>query len=305
MNRQIAHDTWQNTLDYALKLSTFCARVALAQYEDGKDWVNEQPVSSDMYKYDPWPKVRANPRTVETKFDQCQCGAKTRGGQDVNKPTSLWASDGDLTFYFEGLRCGALPDRCNGNHATLRGELASEAQVWPWDMAQRLAWGVQRLLARRKWQRIPTDNATTGTFAVDTCADSSSGTMMASSSNSYPTAVKSAARPKGTGCPGCQRNRPMDHTDHNRVRGVCRYPDVESVNYPCLGCRASVLRSDPRHTHSEEPALRRRIPTMRSRQPGHGLHDTPTWPEKRALHLKHRRFHEQDDDREDEEAMPQ
>ena len=30
MNRQIAHDTWQNTLDYALKLSTFCAGVALA-----------------------------------------------------------------------------------------------------------------------------------------------------------------------------------------------------------------------------------------------------------------------------------
>ena len=202
-----------------------------------------------MYEYPPWTKVREHPRTVVGKFHQCQCGAKTQDGQHINKPTSLWASDYDLVHYLDGLVCGTLPNMCNGNHAELRGHLAKDAQVWPWGMAQRMAWGVQRLLARRKWQRIPADYVSTGTFAVGQPVGSLSGTMRTSSSSSFPTATKSAAQPNFQGCPGCKRKRPKDHTDHNRVPGVCRYPDVVSIDYPCPGCRAGASRTDARHKH--------------------------------------------------------
>ena len=131
MNRQIAPETWKESLKYAERLSRFCAYVALAQYEDGRDWVNEQPTSSDMYEYHPWPKVREHPRTVVGKFHQCQCGAKTQDGQHINKPTSLWASDYDLVHYLDGLVCGTLPNMCDGNHAELREHLAKDAQVLP------------------------------------------------------------------------------------------------------------------------------------------------------------------------------
>eukprot|EP00959_Pyramimonas_sp_CCMP1952_P018335 388135-Pyramimonas_sp.AAC.1 len=99
MNRQLYPDTWQESLECALKLSTFCAAVALAQYGDGRDWLNEQPTSSDMYTYDPWPKVREHPRTVAGNFHMCQMGARATDGGHVNKPTSIWASGYDLIYY--------------------------------------------------------------------------------------------------------------------------------------------------------------------------------------------------------------
>eukprot|EP00959_Pyramimonas_sp_CCMP1952_P240177 5018899-Pyramimonas_sp.AAC.1 len=36
----------------------------------------------------------------------------------------------------------------------LRGADASASQVWPWRLADRLAWGVEPLPHRRKWQRV-------------------------------------------------------------------------------------------------------------------------------------------------------
>ena len=38
VNRYNATDSWNQSLEYALRLSSFCAVVALAQYEDGRDW---------------------------------------------------------------------------------------------------------------------------------------------------------------------------------------------------------------------------------------------------------------------------
>eukprot|EP00959_Pyramimonas_sp_CCMP1952_P328411 6875519-Pyramimonas_sp.AAC.1 len=120
MNRQLFPDTWEESLDYALKLSTFCAVVALAQYDDGRDWLNEQPTASDMYTYDPWPKVREHPRTVVGNFHMCQMGARTKDGGHVNKPTSLWAYDYDLIYYVDGIKCGDIAGACDGNHVMLR-----------------------------------------------------------------------------------------------------------------------------------------------------------------------------------------
>ena len=231
MNRQIHPQSWKQRLDYALKLGSFCGRVALAQYDDGRDWLNEQPTNSDLYDYEPWPRVRQHPRTVIGRFHQCQTGARTQDGQHINKSTDLWASDYDLIYYLDGLVCGSLPDICNGTHVHLHGEDAAAAQVWPWDMARRIAWGVLRLLSRRRWQ--------TGYY--------------------FPGADDNPAQR----CPGCRRRRPRDHEEHSRIQGECRVWDTPTVVYPCPGCKANAPRSDPRHTRSVDPAQRCRVTMMR------------------------------------------
>eukprot|EP00973_Karenia_brevis_P004324 592839-Karenia_brevis.AAC.1 len=96
LNRHIHPNTWQQTLDASLELGRFCGRMAMHQYVRKRDWLNEQPSASDLYKYNPWPQVQANPRTVVARFHQCQLGAKTRSNKHIFKPTDIWASDYDL-----------------------------------------------------------------------------------------------------------------------------------------------------------------------------------------------------------------
>ena len=103
MNRHLHPQTWNEHLDDALKLGSFCGEVALAQYGDERDWLNEQPTNSDLYAYAPWPQVRQHPRTVIGRFHQCQTGARTQYGQHIKKSTDLWASDYDLIYYLDGL----------------------------------------------------------------------------------------------------------------------------------------------------------------------------------------------------------
>ena len=129
MNRQLYPETWEESRDYALKLSTCCAVVVLPQFGDGRDWLNGQPTASDLYVYNIWPKVREHPRTVVGSFHMCQMGARTAEGGHVNKPTSLWASDDDLIYYVDGLKCGDIEGACDGNHIMLRGADAAASQV--------------------------------------------------------------------------------------------------------------------------------------------------------------------------------
>ena len=144
----------------------------------------EQPQSSRLFDHQPWPAVTQHRRTVQITMHQCQTGAKSKHGRyHVKKPTTFWASDYDLVCYLDGLVCGTLPRRCNGQHITLRGSEASAAQVWPWDLAQRIPWGVLKLLHRRRWQ---------------------DGYMLASN---YRTGA-------AVTCPGCRAGRSADHPHH-------------------------------------------------------------------------------------------
>ena len=105
MNKTLFPETWARNAPVAIELGKFCGRVAKAQYADGRDWLNEQPAGSDLYKYDPWPEVLRHERTKSVIFDQCQLGAKDeRTGQTIKKPTELVCSDADLIYYLEGLR---------------------------------------------------------------------------------------------------------------------------------------------------------------------------------------------------------
>ena len=101
LNRQINHESWREKLDYALTLGQLCRKVALDQFDDNRDWVDEQPSASGLYSYAPWPIVRQHPRTVVGRFHQCQTGARTQDGHHISKPTDLWASGYDLTHYLD------------------------------------------------------------------------------------------------------------------------------------------------------------------------------------------------------------
>ena len=250
MNRRLYPETWQEHYDYAYILGRFCGEVALAQDDDDLDWLAEQPVGSELYDLEPWPQVRARRRTTRVKFDQCQCNAKTSWGQSIKKATEIWASDGDLTYYLEGLRCGAIPEACNGDHYELRGTELRAAQVWPWQMAARISWGILRLLQRRKWQQLKPAGVSTG---------HSGSSFPAVSSSAAPAAAAPAARDEPEAwrqCPGCRRRRPDDHEDHTRIQGHCLKPNVQTVIYPCPACRAGRPMMDSAHTNSDAEANR-------------------------------------------------
>ena len=51
LTRQINQTSWQEGLDYAVKLGQFCGTVSLAHFEDSRDWVNDQPFAGDLYTY--------------------------------------------------------------------------------------------------------------------------------------------------------------------------------------------------------------------------------------------------------------
>lgn len=49
-------------------------------------------------------------------------------------------------------------------------------------------------------------------------------------------------------CMGCRRNRVGTDPSHNRVEGVCKYPNVTLVVWGCPGCRMDKDSSHPSHT---------------------------------------------------------
>ena len=151
---------------------------------------------------EPWPRVCAHPRHFRISFDQCQLGQRNSKGQPVRKPTELRASDPDLLHYFQHLTCGRFPRLCNGHHEPLTGHEAYRARIWPWAFARRLAWGIIRLMRKKHWRP--------------------------QHSGHYPTLPDAQVT-----CTACKRRWRSDHIEHTRVRGGCRYPDVEGVEYGC------------------------------------------------------------------------
>ena len=238
LNRVIHPETWEQSRQYALVLSNLCAEIADFQYRDDLDWIVEQPTRSDVYDTPAWKRIRMHSRTVIAICDQCQCGARNAAGEHTRKSSELWASDYDLVYYIDGLLCGQLPKMCNGIHSHLTGADAARSQVWPWLFAQRLAWGVMRLLERRRWQ----------------------------GHNYLYLPVAEGADQPWRKCPGCRKSKPNDHEEHTRIVGECKVPNVETVLYPCPGCKRGLGRFNAEHTQSIEPEDRCRIPNMKVRQ---------------------------------------
>ena len=240
INRQRNPQGHEASLQYALVLGCFCGEIALAQYSDDLDWLNEQSCTSTLYIHDPWPKVRAHPRTVVARFDQCQMGAQTEQGEKYKRENRAWASDYDLVYYVDGLVCGTIPSACNGQHIELRGENLSKSQVWTWGLATRLAWGIARLVQRRRWQGRNYFTSDTQHLFFPSHEGGASGSGQSAGTRAF------------SECPGCRRNKPADHVDHSRIDGQCRFPRVASREYLCPGCLRNKPMSDPSHTNDDQ-----------------------------------------------------
>ena len=109
--------------------------------------------------------------------------------------------------------------QCRGNHAHLQihgeGQNLSACQVWTWDEANRVAYGIHRL---KKVQLA------------------------------YPSASVQANPGQEDERPPRGRD-PTAHPEHSRIIGECGYPHDEPVVWKCIGCRQRKNKSDDAHTH--------------------------------------------------------
>ena len=88
------------------------------------------------------------PGVLKIVFDQCRTGLVSANGGIIKKPTELVSNSEELLAPFIGLTC---------NHDHVHAELAGSAmtraaQVWTWDMSQRIVSGIIAL--KRKHLRF-------------------------------------------------------------------------------------------------------------------------------------------------------
>ena len=109
-------------------------------------YICEQPVGSDPYYEHPWPTVLNHPNVYQQRYDRCMAGLKAQYGPhkgvSIKKASTMTASGKILLEPFENLQC-----RSNHAHLQMHGEgrNLSACQVWTWDEANRVAYGVHQL----------------------------------------------------------------------------------------------------------------------------------------------------------------
>ena len=166
------------------------------------------------------------------------------------------------------------------------GKRADDAQIWPWLLARRVAWGIMRLSASRRVVSATAGDAFATTLpcvpGVNRIAEDGANDI--DDASSYVTGANRASKTTPSGfylaraggaddrivsrCPGCARHRPQDHEQHSRVQGVCRYPHIETKIYRCPGCCRDLPRHHPNHTLSTLAADRCRVGCMQRNEQG-------------------------------------
>ena len=114
LNQHIHPESMHTAYEGHAPLARFCGRVALAQYEKGLHFIQEQPHPSLLYQETPWPHVLSLPNVVQTIYHRCMMGLRVQHGEckgyDLKKPSSTTASCPELTYYFEGKICSQQRD---------------------------------------------------------------------------------------------------------------------------------------------------------------------------------------------------
>ena len=116
------------------------------QLKKGLHFICEQPLGPDLYYEHPWPAVLNHPNVYQQRYDRCMAGLKAQFGHGkgtfIKNASTMTSSSKILLEHFEDLQC-------RGNHAHLQmhgeGQNLSACQVWTWDEANRVAYGIHRL----------------------------------------------------------------------------------------------------------------------------------------------------------------
>ena len=140
LNQVINQDAWHRSLSVASPIAKLCGVLAKIQLEGNRHFLVEQPVGSTLFQVQPWPAVVKDSRSLSLTFDQCQVG-QTAFGYPAKKHTELIASARELLEPFVGKTCPG-----DHEHRILTGAAASQAQRWPAEMCQRIAFGIEQLV---------------------------------------------------------------------------------------------------------------------------------------------------------------
>ena len=134
------YEAWLKSYQEAAPHGRFCGELALLQDDGNRYFICEQPKDSWLFTEQPWPIVMNRNNTTQVIFDQCRVGLRTKEGLLAMKPTVLVSNSEILLEPFRNLRCTG-----NHEHGHLIGGRAAAAQVWTWELANRLVEGVIRL----------------------------------------------------------------------------------------------------------------------------------------------------------------
>ena len=156
------YDAWLKSYQEAAPHGRFCGELALIQDDGNRYFICEQPKDSWLFTEQPWPLVMMRPNTTQVVFDQCRVGLKTKEGLPAMKPTVLVSNSEILLEPFQNLRCNRKHE-----HGHLVGGRAAAAQVWTWDLANRLVEGIVRLKRHLAKQCFEEANPSTGSGPGD------------------------------------------------------------------------------------------------------------------------------------------
>ena len=239
MNQIINQDAWRRSLRIAEPIAKLCGEIALIQLSGNRHYLVEQPTGSTLFKVVPWPTVVRDRRSLSIAFDQCQVG-QSAGGYPAKKSTELVASSQELLKPFVGRTCPGIHQ-----HQVLTGRAASQAQKWPREMCQMIAFGIEQLV-RAELRKMKKEQA-------------------------YPTVASDTSDPKGDSaveespwrkCKGCLWRLQKFDSRHSRVPGECKHPDLEAIEFKCPGCMKGLPRSNELHDYG--PDCRHALTTRRT-----------------------------------------
>ena len=140
-NRVHHPETWEAKYKVGKALGELVAQIAHFQISQGRHFVIENPISSDLWSFPSYQSLMERPNVTFVRCDQCCYGLRDPAGEYTLKPTGFLCSHFLLTQ--------RLQRRCNGlhQHVALAGKVngvsrCSFAQVWPESLCQSVVNGI-------------------------------------------------------------------------------------------------------------------------------------------------------------------
>ena len=246
INRIKNHETWLKSRSVSIPLGELGADVAIFQLQQGKEFLSENPLGSDLYHLEGWKKVAKHPRTMMLRVDMCAAGLIDQETKlSILKASEIWYSNERFAESLYDLRCTQ-----DHEHATLQGTYKGEnkthqARIWTWKFAARVAAGVSAIIRDfHKTQKIRA-------YPV-----SSSSRTPPPPEGQAPTKRNRNDNRKWK-CPMCIRCAHQDHKDHwfdkDCKWGSDNTPGHVRRDWSCEACQGEFPRqsTNPKHTFED------------------------------------------------------
>ena len=188
--------SFQDGYEVSVVLADFAAQLAHLQLSAWRDFIAENPQSSNIWNLPSWQKVLKHPRTVVTVHDQCMSGLKIPDRHNNGTPILCRKS----TKFVASRWCliKLLDQRCDHDltrepHGRIEGNwkgkpISKCAQEWPPILCKKIVSGVERTIREQKLEH----------------------------SWYYPVGEEAEEGVSDLICDACQMGLPPHHTQHTR-----------------------------------------------------------------------------------------